>query len=92
MSAPFKPGDLVMVVRPTHCCGSTVFIGTVGVVGVRPLWATRADCEFCGRSDSDLDSYAEINNGAYHQSTLKKLDPPERGDFLPTRLGLELPA
>lgn len=47
MSQNIKPGDLVMVIRPTLCCGRTVGLGTVHtVLAVHPR--TRYVCGHCG--------------------------------------------
>lgn len=75
MSADIKPGDLVMVVRPTQCCGSASSIGATGIVEQNPLWAICASCDACGDIDYDIDSFRTIQGGGYHFSTLKKIDP-----------------
>lgn len=80
MSDSIKPGDLVMVVHPTPCCGNTSSIGATGIVELNPLWAIYAHCDACGDIDYDIESFRTIQGGGYHISTLKKIDPPASAD------------
>lgn len=80
MIADIKPGDLVMVVRPTPCCSSASSIGATGIVELNPPWAICAHCDACGDVDYDIDSFRTLQGGGYHISTLKKIDPPVLAD------------
>lgn len=80
MTAAIKPGDLVMVVLPSVCCGRTDSIGNVGIVQLNPSWATYAQCDVCGRTDRNTHMYRTIEGGGYHIDTLKRIDPPALAD------------
>lgn len=80
MSDPIKPGDLVMVVRPTLCCNSSTSIGDVGIVTEIPSWADYVACSLCGVTDRDLNKYRAVRDGGCHISRLKKIDPPALAD------------
>lgn len=80
MTADIKPGDLVMVVRPTLCCNSSLSIGDVGIVAEIPSWADCTTCSNCGFTDSDLNKYRAVRDGGCHVSRLKKIDPPALAD------------
>lgn len=81
-----KAGDLVMVVRAMPCCGGIRQFGTVfRVTDVKSEWGY---CTFCGHI-----KYATLASGdkSFFREvvTLKKIDPPEEGDSLPTRKDIE---
>lgn len=90
-----KPGDLVMVVRPTPCCGHP---GKVGI----PFTVISIDvledgmCHACGGNLGHA-AYATLMVGVCGDahgaplSMLKKIDPPSEGDSLPTRKELNQP-
>lgn len=90
MSAGIKPGDMVMVVKPSPCCGSTSTIGWIGRASAPPSYAVSAECNTCGKIDWDVSKFLEVENRAYHIDTLKKIDPPAEGDSLPTHSELEV--
>lgn len=77
MSSDIKLGDLVMVVRPNLCCGSTSALGAIGVVEETPAWAIWASCDCCGQVDYETEKYCTVEGGGYHRATLKKIDPPD---------------
>lgn len=90
MSANIKPGDLVMVVKPAPCCGSTSAIGWIGRASAGPEWATCLTCNTCGRDDFNVSQYMEVEDGAYHVDTLKKIEPPALEDDTETQRELEI--
>ena len=92
MSAAIKPGDLVLVVRPNACCGSTTSIGTVGTVESNPSWGIYAECDCYGAVCWRVENFRTIDGGAYHIDTLQKIDPPAEGDSVPTRREIEVTA
>jgi len=87
-----KPGDLVIVVRPSICCGRSDSIGMTGIVQPNPSWATYAQCDQCGAVDYDTSSFRTIDGGGYHAQTLKKIDPLSEVDEIPTCRDMEVPA
>lgn len=92
MNAAIKPGDLVMVVRPSACCGSTTSVGKVGTVAPNPSWGIYAECDCCGATCWDIENFRTISDGAYHVTTLQKINPAAVGDSVPTRREIEVPA
>ena len=86
-----KPGDLVMVVRPSYCCNNPIDIGKTGIVSAAPAWADSVTCCFCGSTES-VNKFLDLQGEGHRISTLKKIDPPAEGDSLPTRADLEVPA
>lgn len=72
-----RPGDLVMVVRPTVCCGVGTSIGKV--FSVKAIAKEDGVCKYCGRLLS-LRLLAFTGNGrdAVLLSRLKKLNPPAK--------------
>lgn len=87
MSA-IKPGDLVMVVKPSPCCGNVSVVGRI--FSVKSIISAYSYCIYCLESESD-NPVADVGVGAISLSRLKKIDPPETGDSLPTRADLNLP-
>lgn len=47
----FKKGDLVMVVRPTPCCGAAANLGSV--FSVEATKYTRGRCVYCKKCDDE---------------------------------------
>ena len=74
----FKVGDLVMVTKPTICCGKTGSIGYIFLIG--EVSRDIGDCSICGKSfffECALDN----KDGLYtHTSRLIKIDPPATGE------------
>ncbi len=89
MSGAIKAGDLVMVVRPTICCGYSGHIGRTGTAEMLPGHVVRVACTNCGHRDLSVASFFAIGLVAYQASRLKKIDPPSEGDSLPTRRDIE---
>jgi hypothetical protein len=69
-----KAGDLVMVVRPNVCCGSTKYLGHVATV-VDVAMGEASVCLYCG----DTRSVAKVvlSSGVSGDSSrVRKIDPP----------------
>lgn len=72
----FKPGDLVMVVKPRPCCGNSRSIGHVSTVISVELRTQIAHCFSCGHSTPNDERYIPLDDGTYCQSyRLIKIDP-----------------
>lgn len=84
-----KTGDLVMVVKPTPCCGNNTGVGVIGAVS--KLKFVRGRCKFCGQKDQKMLVYLE-NGKSVLKNRVKKIDPPADGDSLPTRKDIEVAA
>lgn len=90
MSA-IKPGDLVIVVKPTPCCAddrglSKIFSAKEGLTNI---WK----CKLCGHISSIPVHMVSIGELGFIQvSRLKKIDPPATGDSLPTRADIGVAA
>ena len=70
----FKPGDLVMVVKPTGCCDSTQSIGLMFTVKEMRHMASR--CAGCGELVAANDVAVDEANGTVcFPSRLRKIDP-----------------
>ena len=71
-----KKGDLVMVVRPISCCGSTKRLGEVFVAG--DYWAGHAFCTVCGHDRTQYGPFIVVPGGnrCMEASRLTKIDPP----------------
>lgn len=74
-----KAGDLVMVVRPSPCCGDTTYVGRVFVAGV--VERAILGCKLCGSEDLVMC----VENGAVwpdgvavaiETECLIRIDPP----------------
>lgn len=85
-----KAGDLVMVVRPSPCCGNSAEVGRIFMA--RRISSGPGYCKHCG--DVRIVSYAapRLTGGAIEFSRLKKIDPLAEGDSLSTRKDLEVVA
>jgi len=69
-----KPGDLVMIVKPRECCGSTNTLGAIRTVSDR-LPSDEAMCRTCGFI-SKTEGYIPLNdNTVCESSRLKKIEP-----------------
>lgn len=90
MSDEIKVGDLVVVVRKAPCCGNDKYTGyfyTVAAKGGHYF----VKCS-CGQVDDNDDTFVMLNDGNYiEKNRLKKIDPPAKGDTLPTRADLDMP-
>lgn len=86
-----KPGDLVMVIKPTPCCGYDRSLGEVfraKAVERRP----RSRCLHCGSLFVNCLAAQRGPSSWGLTYRLKKIDPPAEGDSLPTRRDLEVEA
>ena len=86
MSEPLKIGDLVMVVRWLPCgCG----LGMTGIVS--RLWTSNATFGQCWKCKAKFTPTRPMKavtvSDAFDvdSSWLKRINPPEHGDSLPTR-------
>ena len=71
-----RPGDLVMVVRPTPCCAGTRSIGKI--FSVKAIRNGKGRCSQC-KLELGIVQIADFENGkAGNLSTLKKLNPPAK--------------
>lgn len=68
----FKPGDLVMVVKPTHCCGDRSEIGRTFVVAA--MSEAERYCEFCDQADIAIDAL-DCGDSYFPLDRLIKIDP-----------------
>lgn len=78
-----KRGDLVMVVKPTPCCGSTVNINkilTVLSLTHPPGKSGQIRQTCCGETRKWGSDALLSNNLVYALSRLKKIDPPATGE------------
>ena len=84
---PIAVGDLVMVVRPSHC-GCMGVIGRVfRVTAVSPNLPLR--CIDCGkRSPADI-TYADERGDYRERARLIRINPDATGDSLPTRADIK---
>jgi len=83
-----KVGDLVMVVKPTVCCGNPAELGIIFTVA--EIDSSESNCVFCGSTFNVLDARNGINNDWHDVSTLIKIDPPALQDETTTEKELAL--
>jgi len=80
-----KVGDLVIVVKPTTCCG---FIGDVGkvftVLDIDGGIGIPSECWNCGQVSDSIDA-AERDNYWHEIKTLKKIPPLSELDKIETK-------
>lgn len=73
----FKKGDLVMVVRPTYCCGGSGALGQIHEVAEQALKLPFNKCVYCGEfSPSGDDDVLTVDGAARSRSRLIKINPP----------------
>lgn len=82
-----KVGDLVMVVRPMPCCGGMKGVGKIFVV--EDIEEGIGQCEEFFIQAFSLDALQKGTDIWWPIKALKKIDPPEEGDSLPTRKDIE---
>jgi len=87
MSNDIKPGDLVIKVRPTTCCGNPSNIGIP--FKVAKLHYGNFTCRDCGAFHENIAAGNNYGDLGGEIECLIKIDPPENGDTLPTRKELE---
>lgn len=99
MGKPISVGDLVMVVKPTLCCGKAGVIGKV--FKVTEVFISRFNqCNICRRIFKDVKVAVDSSRfalpsgggGSFQLSRLIRIDPPATGDSLPTRKDIKEPA
>ena len=83
---PIQVGDLVMVVKPTTCCGSIETLGRIKRV-IGPPRYPFATCSVCGKSwQHDYSTAVVLDNGkSCERSRLKRIDPDNLKDDIPER-------
>lgn len=88
MTEPIKKGDLVMVVKPTPCCGNAGSLGRVFRVG--SLRAFTGWCLRCGlRGDPSVDvALPHRSLEGAQLSRLIKIDPPALPEGVETTKGV----
>jgi len=72
----FKPGDLVILIKPTQCCNNTSNVGKIFTV--KPEWAKESGsyCYFCKKQNSIKKGNWTPLNGYYCETLrLKKVEP-----------------
>lgn len=80
MSGPIKKGDLVIVIKPTLCCGSGHALGEVFEVDW--LGVAGGGCVICGDSTPlEAASAPGETDTACALARLKKIDPPAAGEY-----------
>ena len=84
MSERIEVGDLVMVVKPTPCCGNTKAIGAVFVVDFVGSKHTHTECAYC-RLITKSTRYAYVTKSqCYDIPRLKKIVPPAQDESVET--------
>lgn len=84
-----KAGDLVMVVRPSPCCGN--FSDAGRIFRVKEIMRGPGRCPSCLEVAQVTAAMIDHRYGL-EVFCLKRIDPPSEGDSLPTRKDLEVPA
>jgi len=74
-----KKGDLVMVVRPAPCCGSSGGLGRAFIVDVLDRTDTHTNC--CGETDREMCAWGVGDDDeGFYLKQLIKIDPPAEGE------------
>lgn len=96
MSNDIKPGDWVVVCKPTPCCASDKYLGTVYQVGTfRQFYGL---CNACGRTAdltiaTDIESAAGAGNPLPVLKKIKPLSDEDKGlDLYSIDLPQKVPA
>lgn len=79
MNNEIRPGDLVMVVRPTTCCGSMKSIGTV--FEVAEIGNYFCHCVLYNFAGNGIAALVDAESG-YPIQRLKKLNPPAEQEII----------
>ena len=83
----FKPGDLVMIIKPRECCGDDSTIGMLLIV----VSSTPKDLVGCRKCNTIRDNtgFIGLSNGTFCEpSRLKKIDPDNGVDEIIRIAGL----
>ena len=79
-----KRGDLVMVVRPSICCGSQLSLGktytVVRIVDIDAASPHKRRCRGCRKVIDEAIAFDD-ETGGYHVSRLRRIDPPATGEY-----------
>ncbi len=76
----FKPGDLVMVVKPPPCCGIDHSSGKVFAVH-KIVFHPVSWCE-CGHIGSSTMAHEDDETGGYETSRLRLIPPIDEPEFI----------
>lgn len=83
-----KTGDLVMVVKPISCCGSTMAIGRIATIIQKEL-TPFVRCRQCGLvRKMPCDAVSLSTGGIKEKSRLIKIDPPKQKEEIKHREGI----
>jgi len=72
----FKPGDLVILIKPTHCCNNATNVGKIFTV--TEDWSSHpgAHCYFCNKTTAlRTGAWTPLNNYYCESHRLKKIEP-----------------
>lgn len=84
-----RKNDLVMIVRPTICCGSSKSIGLIRTVAAHD-GMEYVYCGMCGFRQKKHRNYAHFTSGGCCElSRLKKINPPPLSEETETRQEIE---
>jgi hypothetical protein len=77
-----KVGDLVMVTKATHCCGSAATVGMVFIV--TSVIKSKCICIYCEHiwPDQQVLAGGKSDGGLTNVSRLTKIDPPSLPESL----------
>ena len=73
MSDSITTGDLVMIIRPSPCCGSMDDVGKIFKVSC--MTDGNGSCAYCGASHGGLRAHNPEDGWFYRTSRLKKIKP-----------------
>jgi len=88
MSKDIKVGDLVIVVKPSLCCGILKDIGSIFTV-LNAMPATYVTCIYCHNRKENENYLLLSNNMGCHKSRLIKIDPPQLPEEITTNEPME---
>ena len=74
MDKPISVGDLVQIVRPALCCGSTNYLGWMFKVSDIATTGT-SRCTYCGVSDRTVDAQDAVDGLWTDIKRLKRIPP-----------------
>ena len=85
---PIVKGDMVIVVSPTPCCGSTRRLGYIGTVTADAMPASAAmrtlDCGACGQTVLADGTEIEIDHAGWaERRRVKRIDPGSLDEDVP---------
>jgi hypothetical protein len=71
----FKPGDLVIVIKPSLCCGNKTNLGKVLTVTEEWSKVDTGHCHACNKTYKREGKWVPLNGYYAHESRLKKIEP-----------------